>query len=83
MSFSFNDIFTLFEQIFRINGFFGHVLGMFFASLTLLVGFKPNDPIPWHWLVLLSLSILLIIFSFLLGGIAVLGASVIGLIDEI
>lgn len=83
MSFSFNNIFTLFDQIFQLNGFLGYVLGMFFASLTLLTAFKPNDPIPWHWLVLLLLSILLISFSFLLGGVAVLAAGVLGLFDAI
>jgi hypothetical protein len=83
MSFTFNSIFTLFGQIFRISGFLGYVLGMFFASLTVLLGFKPDDPIPWHWLVLILFGILLITFSFLLGGIAVLGAGVLGLIDEI
>lgn len=83
MSFTFNSVFTLLSQLFRINGFLGYVLGMFFASLTLLVVFKPNDPIPWHWLVLLLFSILLITFSFLLGGILVLFAAVLGLIDKI
>lgn len=83
MSFTFNSIFTLLSQLFRINGFLGYVLGLFFASLTLLVAFKPNDPIPWHWLVLLVFSILIITYSFLLGGILVLAAAVIGLIDEI
>ncbi|MHA2088134.1 MAG: hypothetical protein ACW972_07650 [Promethearchaeota archaeon] len=83
MSFTFNSIFALFEQIFRINGFLGYVMGMFIASLTVLVAFKPDDPIPWHWLVILLLGILLSTLSFLLGGIAVLIAGVIGLIDEI
>ena len=83
MSFSFNNIFTLFDQIFQLNGFIGYVLGMFVASLTLLAAFKPNDPIPWHWLVLLSFSILLISFSFLLGGVAVLAAGILGLFDAI
>ena len=83
MSFSFDSILTLLSQVFRINGFLGYVLGMLIASLTILVAFKPNDPIPWHWLVLLLFSILLITFSFLLGGILVFAAAVIGLIDEI
>lgn len=83
IAFSFNNIFTLFDQLVQLNGFFGYVLGMFFASLTLLAAFKPNDPIPWHWLVLLLFSILLISFSFLLGGVAVLAAGVLGLFDAI
>ena len=83
MSFSFNSFFTLFNQLSQINGFLGYVLGMFLASLTLLVALKPNDPLPWHWLVLLLLGILLITFSFLLGGIAVFAAAIIGLFDAI
>ncbi|MHA1932958.1 MAG: hypothetical protein ACXAAH_06535 [Promethearchaeota archaeon] len=83
MSFSFSSILTFFGQLIRINGFLGYFLGMFFSSLTLLVAFKPDDPIPWHWLVLLSFSILLVTFSFLLGGIAVFIAAVMGAIDSI
>ena len=71
------------NEIFGINEFFSSVVGMITGALTLLVTFKPDDPLPWHWLLLFLFGLLLIFFSFLLAGISVLIAAVIGLIDKI
>jgi len=81
MRFTYDNIFTLFDQIFRWNGFFRYVLGMFIASLVLLVTFKPNDPLPWNWLLLLLFSILLIFICHFFVGLWVLIASVIGFLN--
>lgn len=79
MNISFNSFSSLLTQLFSINGFFGYVLGMFIAALTLLVASKPDDPLPWHWSVLISLSILLMGFSHLIAGFPVLVAGIIKL----
>lgn len=72
MRFTYNNISSLFNQIFNWDGFLGYVVGMFVASLTLLVAFQPNDPLPWHLAVLIIFSVLLIIFSHLIAGLPLL-----------
>ena len=83
MRFTYNDIFTLFDQLFKWNGFLGYILGMFIASLTLLVAFKPNDPLPWHWILLLFFSILLMIVIHIIAGLPALVAGIMGLINDV
>lgn len=71
---SYKSFSSLMTQLFSISGFFGYVLGMVIAVLTMLVASSPNDPIPWHWSVLISFSILLMLFSHLIAGFSVLAA---------
>ncbi len=59
------------------------IVGIVIAVLTLLCAMRPDDPIPWHWLVLFVLAILLIVFSGLWGGVLVIIAALIGLIDDL
>lgn len=59
------------------------IVGIIIAVLTLLCAMRPDDPIPWHWLVLFVLAILLIVFSGLWGGVLVIIAALIGLIDDL
>ncbi|MBA7545692.1 hypothetical protein ES705_38064 [subsurface metagenome] len=83
MYFMYDSFISLLTQLFKIDGFFGYVLGMFIAALTLLIAFKPDDPFPWHWLLLLLFSILLMIFCHIIAGIPVLIAGVIGLFNDV
>ncbi len=39
------------------------VVGLVVVALTLLVGIKPDDPIPFHWIVLFILGVLLVVFG--------------------
>ncbi len=39
------------------------IIGLVIVIITFWVGFRPNDPIPFHWLVFLILAILLIAFG--------------------
>ena len=39
------------------------IIGIVICILTLLTGLKPNNPIPFHWLMLLILAILLAVFN--------------------
>ncbi|NHJ21339.1 MAG: hypothetical protein EAX91_10370 [Candidatus Lokiarchaeota archaeon] len=59
------------------------IIGLVVVILTFLVALKPNRPLPFHWLILFILAILLVIFR---GGIwacvLVVIAALIGLIEE-
>jgi hypothetical protein len=82
LHFTYNSFINLINEIIKINGYLGYISGMFIAALTLLVAFKPNDPLPWHWLVLLMFSILLMIFVHIIAGFPVLVAGVMGLFND-
>ncbi|MFX1449070.1 MAG: hypothetical protein ACFFCG_13235 [Promethearchaeota archaeon] len=60
------------------------IIGTIVVILTFLVAIKPNKPLPFHWLVLFILGILLVIFR---GGIyaciLVIIAALIGLIEDL
>ena len=83
MHFTYNSLLNLFTQIFNIDGYLGYILGMFISALTLLVAFKPGDPLPWHWLLLLLFSILLMTFVHVIAGLPIFGAGIIGLFSDI
>ena len=59
------------------------IIGLVVVILTFWVGFKPNAPLPFHWLVLLILAILLFIFVDIIAGVLVLIAFLIGLIEDL
>ncbi|MFX0009986.1 MAG: hypothetical protein ACFE9R_06705 [Candidatus Hermodarchaeota archaeon] len=60
------------------------IIGLVVVILTFLVGLKPNKPLPFHWLVLLILAILLAIFEAgIFACVLVLIAALIGLIEDI
>jgi len=60
------------------------IVGLVVVILTFLVGLKPNKPLPFHWLVLLILAILLVIFEAgIIACILVLIAAIIGLIEDL
>ena len=62
---------------------FSLIIGLVVVILTFLVALKPNQPLPFHWLVLLILAILLVIFSAgVYAMILVLIAAIVGLIEE-
>jgi hypothetical protein len=59
------------------------IIGFAVAIITLLAGIKPNDPIPFNWIMLFILAILMIIFVDILAGVLVLIAFLIGLIEDL
>jgi len=59
------------------------IIGLVVVILTFLVGLRPNEPIPFHWVILLIFAILLIIFVDIIAGVLVLIAFLIGLIEDI
>jgi len=59
------------------------IIGLVVVIITLLAGIRPNNPIPFHWLVLFILAILLAIFADILAAVLVLIAFIIGLIEDL
>ncbi|MFX1328371.1 MAG: hypothetical protein ACFE91_09600 [Promethearchaeota archaeon] len=60
------------------------VIGLVIVILTFLVALKPNNPIPFHWLVLIILAILLVVFGAgIWACVLVLIAGLIGLIEDL
>jgi hypothetical protein len=59
------------------------LIGLVIVIITLLTAIKPNDPIPFNWIILFILAILMIIFVDILAGILVLIAFLIGLIEDL
>jgi hypothetical protein len=59
------------------------IIGIVVVVLTLLCGIRPNDPIPFHWLVLFIFGILLAIFADILAGVLLIIAFLIGLIEDL
>lgn len=66
-----------------LNYVLNFIIGLVVAILTLWVGLKPNAPLPFHWLILLILAILLVIFVDVIAGVLVLIAFLIGLIEDL
>ncbi|MBY8981938.1 MAG: hypothetical protein KGD57_03255 [Candidatus Lokiarchaeota archaeon] len=64
------------------SSFVFHIVAIIIALLALLSIVKPDDPIPYNWIVLFIFSILLIIFRSFAGGIIMLVASILGLLIE-
>ena len=59
------------------------IVGLIFVILTFLCALKPDRPLPFNWIVLLILAICFIIFAGLWGGLVVLIAALIGIIEDL
>ena len=60
------------------------IVGLVIVVLTFLSAFKPNNPIPFHWLILIILGILLVVFGAgIWAGVLVIIAALIGLIEDL
>ncbi|MEJ2248266.1 MAG: hypothetical protein P8Y70_05145 [Candidatus Lokiarchaeota archaeon] len=60
------------------------IIGLIVVVLTLLTAIKPRQPLPFHWLVLFILGILLVIFGAgIWAGVLVVIAALIGLIEDL
>jgi hypothetical protein len=74
----------LFVSIELLNEIVTLIIGLVVVILTFLVGLKPNKPLPFHWLILLILAILLVIFrAGIWACVLVLIAAIIGLIEDL
>ena len=60
------------------------IIGIIICIITLYAGLKPNNPIPFHWLMLLILAILLAVFNAGVWAVVCLViAFLIGLIEDL
>ncbi|TXT65745.1 MAG: conserved membrane protein of unknown function [Promethearchaeota archaeon] len=60
------------------------IIGILVCFATILTAIKPDDPLPFHWLFIFILGVLLIIFGAGIWACALtIIASLIGIIDEL
>lgn len=60
------------------------IVGIVIVALTFLCALKPDRPLPFHWLVLFILAILLIVFGAgIWACVLVIIAALIGLIEDL
>ena len=76
--------FTYVDPLTGLDIIIRRIVGLVIVLLTFLVALKPNNPLPFHWLVLFILGILLVVFSAgIWAAVLVIIASLIGLIESI
>jgi hypothetical protein len=72
------------DPVFALNAVLNFIVGLVIVILTFLVALKPNAPLPFHWLVLFILAILLVIFGAgIWACVLVIIAALIGLIEDL
>ena len=60
------------------------IVGLVVVILTFLVALRPGQPLPFHWLVLIILAILLVLFGAgIWSCVLVIIAALIGLIEDL
>ena len=74
----------LIDPVFALNAVLNFIIGIVIVALTFLVALKPDEPLPFHWLVLFILAILLVIFGAgIIACVLVIIAALIGLIEDL
>ncbi|UCD01565.1 MAG: hypothetical protein JSV23_00640 [Promethearchaeota archaeon] len=72
------------DAVFALHYVVNFIIGLVIVILTFWVGLRPNNPIPFHWLVLIIFAILLVLFGAgIWSCILVLIAGIIGIIEEL
>ena len=57
--------------------------GLVIAGFTIITALKPDHPIPWHWITLITLAALTTVFINLLPALLILIAGIFELIKEL
>jgi len=57
--------------------------GFLVAGFTIMTALKPNKPIPWHWLTLVTLAALTLIFVNILPAVLILVSGILELVKEL
>jgi len=57
--------------------------GLVIAGFTIITALKPDNPIPWHWITLITLAALTTVFIHLLPALLILIAGAFELIKEL
>jgi hypothetical protein len=72
------------NAVFAIHEIINFIIGLVIVILTFWVGLRPNNPIPFHWLLLIIFAILLVLFGAgIWSCVLVLIAGIIGIIEEL
>jgi hypothetical protein len=72
------------DAVFALHYVINFIIGLVVVILTFLVALRPNNPIPFHWLVLIILAILLVLFGAgIWACVLVIIAALIGLIEDL
>jgi len=72
------------DPVFALNEVLNFIVGLVIVVLTFLVALKPDKPLPFHWLVLFILGILLVLFGAgIWACVLVIIAALIGLIEDL
>ena len=78
------ESYGLVDPVVNLDFIFIFIIGLVVVIITFLAGFRPNDPIPFHWLMFIILAILLVVFGAgIWSCILVLIAGLIGIIEEL
>ena len=76
--------YTFIDPLLGLDAVIKIIVGIVIVVLTFLVALKPNKPLPFHWLVLFILGILLVIFGAgIWACVLVIIAAIIGLIEDL
>ena len=60
------------------------IVGIIVSIITIWAGLKPNNPIPFHWVMLIILAVLLIVFGAgIWACVLVIIAALIGIIEDL
>jgi len=57
--------------------------GYLVGGFTIMTALKPDKPIPWHWITLISLAALTFIFVDILPAVMILVSGILELIKEL
>jgi len=57
--------------------------GFLVAGFTIITALKPNNPIPWHWITLVTLAALTLIFINILPAVLILASGILELVKEL
>ena len=80
----FNYNYAFFDPLTTLDPIIRRIVGLVIVFLTFLVALKPDKPLPFHWLVLFILGILLVVFSAgIWACVLLIIAALIGLIEAI
>ncbi len=72
------------DPVLGLHYILNFIVGLVIVALTFLVAMKPDKPLPFHWLVLFILGILLVFFGAgIWACVLVIIAALIGLIEDL
>jgi len=77
------DVYSSWNVNVGVDPIINVILAVVFSLMALLSGMKPDDPIPWNWLVLFILGVLMLVFGASIGALLVIIAALIGLIEDL